>query len=317
MIQTTNLAKNFFEDEMAGPIYIYGMGNPGYWVNYYMVRCNITFAGYIDKLADSSGSLLGWEKLPIWHPSALKNMPDDSLRIIIAVGDPDSAIADLHWYADEKKLLCLTPLYNDVIHGTKTYNINKLLGYFRKKCLNNKMPSIFSDGCNASYIYFCFDQDIPNSPTINMGIDPEDFLKFCKNPTKYLACKAEFSHWALDHSYKMVVGKIGDITIRFDHTNDPEKCINRWNVARKLVDTDNIVCIMEEWGDWRRKMTYDMMKEFCSLPYKHLMFTRHPICSPLPGLIQITKEECRFSSRDYAWENWFDLVGWLNGEFEI
>ena len=54
----------FFDN--LGDIFIYGAGNCGYWIGYYMEKCGIDFQGYIDKdapLMTSGYSCYGKEDL--------------------------------------------------------------------------------------------------------------------------------------------------------------------------------------------------------------------------------------------------------------
>lgn len=314
MIQTTNNAKKFFDDESASPIYIYGVGNGGGYVSNYMTRCNMDFCGYIDKAAGDG--MFGWYEKPVIHPASLSALPEESIRIVITVGNPESAIVDLHWFADDKKMLCLTPLYNDVVWGNKVFDINRLLAYFRKKCLKVQMPTILSNTCNAGLIYYHFDADIMNSPTINTPISPDHFLKLCKNPEIYFSEELEFLHSRLWKERQMFAFRLGDIEILFDHAGSPSECSKRWNVMRKLVDYDNLVFIFEEDPEFWTNIPYRIAEEFCSLPQKHLLLITQSVYTGLHGVGRQGGRNT-FHSREWAYENWFDIVGWLNGEFEI
>lgn len=310
MIRTTNDVTEFIEMEQ-GPILIYGAGNPGYWVGKYMHLCNITFEGYIDKGAKEECESYG---KPIYHPVILKSFHDPKqLRIILAVGNPGGALADLHWYAGKRNIVCLVPIYEDYITKERIYDINKLLSYFRSKLITTEIPTILSNSCNAGFIYRMLGvQRI--SPTINNIIWPKDFLKLCEEPYKYLTKDIIFSHWTIYAGKTIPVGRIEDIEVYFVHDKNAEEAINRWNLFRKRINWD---CLIFIFSEDTATITYSLAKAFCALNEKHmLIFQKNMYCSmELRGSIYM--QHGHFHIRNSAIENYFDLLGWINDEYEI
>lgn len=310
MIRTTNDVTEFIEMEQ-GPILIYGAGNPGYWVGKYMHQCNIAFEGYIDKGA--KGECESYDK-PIYHPVILKSFHDPKqLRIILAVGNPDEALGDLHWYAGKRDIVCLVPIYEDYITKERIYDINKLLSYFRSKLITTEIPTILSNSCNAGFIYRMLGVK-RISPTINNVIWPKDFLKLCEEPYKYLTKDIIFSHWTIYAGKRIPVGRIEDIEVYFVHDKNVEEAMNRWNSFRKRINWD---CLIYIFSEDIATIKYSLAKAFCALNEKHmLIFSKNMYCSwELKGSVYMHHDH--FHIRNSAIENYFDLLGWINNEFEI
>lgn len=311
MIQTTNNAKDFFERNTE-PIYIYGAGNSGYWVSYYMEKCHIDWEGCIDIGARESDCYMYGKK--IVHPSELKKC-NEKIRIIVAIGQAEDALATLHWYADSNKILCLVPFYKDqVSQKEKTYDINKMLSYFRNRLLMCEYPTFISNTCSAGFAYKVLGLNF-SSPTINTGIRPIDFLKFCKNLSEYMEYDMQFSHWTLRQGERIPVGKVKDIDILFPHSDNVENSILYWNRLKEAINWNNIIFIMND--NWFN-IPYQIAKEFCDFPNKHMLILKSSMYNnDMKGLIYADKNCQTLHDRSVAIEDWFDFLGWVNGEFEI
>ena len=311
MIQTTNNAKEFFEKNNE-PIYIYGVGNPGYWVTYYMQKCNIRYEGYIDKAVTTDDCYMSGKR--IIHPKELKAYTNGKIRVIVAIGKPEEAVEELHWNADKNDILCLVPFYLDHNRRCKQYDINKMLSYFRRKLIAGDPPAFISNSCDAGWAYRGLGLNLA-SPTIDVAISPEDFLKMCKAPHEYLECEMSFSNWTLFlNGMRRPVGKVNDIEVVFGHSDNAEESIMYWNRLKDAINWNNLIYIMDD--AWRN-VSYQVAKEFCNLPVKHLLLLRNSMYSDcnMNGMIYVNHGH--FHLREVAIENWFDLVGWVNGEFEL
>ncbi len=147
------------------------------------------------------------------------------------------------------------------------------------------------------------------SPTINSYIDPNDFMRICRDPEKYFSTDIVFSHNSLQSGKPVIVGKVLDAFIYFTHDKDVSKTIRRWNTLRKMVDFDNIAFVMEQERG-REPLTYEIAKEFCELEEKHLLIMRDRMYSGLKG--EMMALYGNFHERGIVVEEWFDLVGWVN-----
>lgn len=311
MIQTINDTERFMKEGNEA-IYIYGAGNCGKWTGRYMQKCGIDFEAYIDKAADRNCSLYGKRVI---HPRSLTLQAGKSnVKVIAANAKPWDTISDLHYYADSCNILCLIPVYGNV-EGPQTVNVNKMLGYFRRQMITTDIPTIIANSCAAAVIYSSL--GLPRlSPTINLNIEPEDFIKICKNPRKYLSEDIKFDHWTISGGGGVVpVGKIKDVEIIFSHASDADEAVNTWNRRRQRINWDRLIYIMED-DNYSRilKATDKVEKEFNALPEKHLRIICKRYSIDLERANALYIQDNYFYRHDFVMENWFDLVEWINRE---
>lgn len=315
MISVTNDAKAFFEEESA-PIYIYGAGEYGTWTARFMQKCGIDFEGFIDKVTDRDGCFVLGKKMI--HPEMLRSLPKVKLRIIIATLRVDSVMTELPWYAENIDAVCMVPIYRHLSSGTKRYNINEFLSYFRAKLITAEVPTILSDRCTAGFIYKALGIGMP-SPTINTAISAEGFMKICRNPKDYLLEDMVFGYWTKARDGIRPVGRVRDVEVLFAYEEDETQAIHRWNRMRKWIDWNNIIYVMsyKKPTPFNMELPYRLAEEFCSLKEKHLLLMKNYLYAGknLPGCIYVDHEH--FHTNNVVIESWFDLLGWINGEYEI
>lgn len=127
--------------------------------------------------------------------------------------------------------------------------------------LTNKKPTIIASNCVGTMIYQ--DMELPVcSPTINLMIKMNDFVRFAENLEWYLRqplCEIE------DSSVSCPVGILGDIKIYFGHYDTWEQAARKWKLHLKRVDLDNLFFI----GCEKDGCTYDILKQFDNLPYEN------------------------------------------------
>lgn len=316
MILATNNARAFFEETTSG-IYIYGAGDYGRWVARFMQKCNMEFEGFIDRGKLAGGECYALGK-PVIHPDALQSLSRTRLRIIITVHAANEVLADLAWRTGRMDVLCMVPIYNDVALGECRYDINKFLSYFRSKLIRVEVPTIFSNRCTAGYIYKALGVNMI-SPTINTGISPENFLKICKNPKDYFSENMVFDHWTITQFRSAAVGRVKDVEVLFAHAEDGLQAIRRWNKMRKWINWNYLVYVMSDTVTSTIMPTFScqMAEKFCSMKDKHMLITRNALYAGknLQGCMFVNHEH--FHDKDRVIESWFDLIGWINGEYEI
>lgn len=311
MISVTNNSKIFFEEE-SSVIYIYGAGDYGKWVAKFMQRCNMDFEGFIDKHKQKEDDCYVLGKKVI-HPSDLKILGQTRLRIILASLAANEMLMELIGNIENKDILCMFPIYNDLATGKRRYDINKFLSYFRAKLITVEVPTIFSDRCTAGFIYRALGQTMI-SPTINTAIYPKDFLKICRNPRDYFSEDMVFGYSTIALNRAMTVGKVKDVEVLFAHTDNGIQAIRRWNKMRKWINWDCLVFIM---SDDISMVSCQMAEEFCSIKHRHLLLMENTLYAGknLEGCMFVNHRH--FHDRDRVIESWFDLVGWINGESEV
>ncbi len=135
----------------------------------------------------------------------------------------------------------------------------------RKKLKNN--PSIITNHCIGGIISHDLGLKFL-SPTVNLKILPDDFIKFIQNLDKYL--NAEFVKIESDLPYP--VAKLDDITVYFVHYKTFEEAVEKWNERKQRIDFNNIRVIMTA----RDGASYETLKSFNDLPYKKVFFDEVP-----------------------------------------
>lgn len=317
MIAVTNDTKDFIENQNE-ELFIFGAGNSGYWIGHYLNKCGIEFSGYIDSNEKYCGALC--QGKTIYQPQKLGEYRGKKLRLIISPRLFEPILSNL-LFIEQKygfHALCLVPRYKHPILNKEMYDINFLLGYFRRHLYTKNTPTIISNDCVAGHIYH-FMNMIMLSPTINIGIDPDDFLKLCKEPEKYFAIEVEELFYnvcplgkePVEGRMRLPAMKIDDITVTFAHTNGKTReLVERWNIMRKKINWENIIYVFRI-SDGHVPVSKDFMQSFLKLEGKHLIIncvTERAICQDRK---QLNLPEYAFDAAR-AIENSFDLLGWLN-----
>lgn len=315
VVGITNDEKAFFEKDMSSPILLYGAGNSGYWIGYYMNLCGIEYEGYVDRNITKENEYLN--KKPCYSTDYLKKYSGRQIRVVATAHSYESILFDLMNFDRlwNLSILCFVPKYSRRLasRDKETYDINKFLGYFRRKVFGHSMPTIISNDCTAGHIYEMMDSFML-SPTINCGMNVDDFIKCCEAPKEYLQCEPKDFFWTRDIDFgygEYPCGLIKDVVIHFLHYNDVISCKKAWTQLSKYIDWNNMIFIMSDNG---RAIPIDVQMRFDHLTSKHLTLHRGNRTMLLVDDFRnhLYMNEYYFSKRDRAIENYFDLVGWLN-----
>ncbi len=320
MIKITNNTVDFLEKE-TGELFIYGAGNAGYWIGYYMNRCGLDFYAYFDKKKYREEAIYNGK--PIFQPEKLKEYKEKSIRIIVSPMCYESVLADLLWmeHLYGFHALCLVPRYKHISTKEEGYHINKLLAYFRRRLFVGEIPTILSNNCTAGFIYDLMDM-IMLSPTINTGICPTDFLKLCNDYKRYLndemVCDGFekcYGNFRTVHE-NIPVGRIGDIHVQFGHSEENEDVYSRWNMMRLRINWNRIICVAYVEDNYL-PFSIKNERDFMELPTEHLMIVSGKTPFYGGGLgSKLYMQENYFAKTDSAIENYFDLLGWMNQEYK-
>lgn len=157
----------------------------------------------------------------------------------------------------------------------------KLKNFCWKKCrqkvnkklrarLTNLSVSIISNNCTGGVISHDLGLKFL-SPTVNLFMVAENFIKFCENLEYYL--QIDNIEELVDETRNYPVGKLEDITLYFVHYKTFEEAREKWLERRKRVDLKNI----RIFGCDRDGMTDELMNRFDKLPYPKVLFTHLPI----------------------------------------
>lgn len=135
----------------------------------------------------------------------------------------------------------------------------------KKHRLKNKNVSIIASNCSGTFMYH--DLRIPYlTPTINLSIEMNDFVKMIKNLKWYM----EQELVEAKEEAKCPVGILGDIKIYFIHYDSFYESKAKWEERKKRINWDNIFIV----GSEKDGCTYETIKNFEELPYKNkVIFT--------------------------------------------
>ncbi len=138
----------------------------------------------------------------------------------------------------------------------------------KRSKLKNGNPTVFSANCNGAMILHDMKCRF-NSPFVNLYVQADDFLKFLKNPEKYL--NAEPVEIKSDMPFP--VGMVEDIMLFFMHYKSFDEARDKWIERSKRVDMNNLFIMMTD----KNGCTEKHIAEFDSLPYDNkVIFTHKP-----------------------------------------
>lgn len=133
-----------------------------------------------------------------------------------------------------------------------------------RKRLRNKNFTIISKVCTGGTIYHDLRMRF-DSPTVNLYIGANDFIKFASNLQYYLALDMEPIQ---QNEYDYPCGRLGDIVLHLVHYNSVEEASESWNIRKKRIHADNLFFIMND----RNGCTERDLKMFMALPFSNKLF---------------------------------------------
>lgn len=133
--------------------------------------------------------------------------------------------------------------------------------------LKNENFTILSSNCTGGVLSHDLGLQFL-SPTINMFICPKDFVKFLTNLEEYLSLELE-ERIEPDLGYPVAI--LGDIVLHGLHYSSFQIMKEKWNERKQRINLSNLYVMMFE----RDGCTYDDVKAFDKLPYKHKIVFVH------------------------------------------
>ena len=178
--------------------------------------------------------------------------------------------------------------------------------------------TILSMNCTGGILYH--ELGLPFlSPTINLYIQAEDFIRFCERLEDYLAIDTmtECKDPAIVGDRTYPVAWLGDIKLFLVHYHSVAEAQEAWNRRKKRLAWGNIAVIATD----RDGMTDALKERFEKLPYRKVMFvhrpdTKHASCFYLKGYEQ--EDSVGIITEPTGWRGMrpidqFDWIGFLNG----
>ena len=181
--------------------------------------------------------------------------------------------------------------------------------------LKNKDFSILTNHCMGGIIYHDLGLKFL-SPTINLKILPDDFIRFLEDMDRYLSIPLKE---VTDSELPYPVGALGDITVYFVHYHSFAEANAAWEKRKQRINKNNLRIMMTT----RDGCSPDTLTRFEALPYEHKVFFSnepHKQCQschwarldngkPLPGYISDIVSV--FGKRAFQC-NGFDYIRFLN-----
>lgn len=196
--------------------------------------------------------------------------------------------------------------------------ISKLLFEEKRKIkmqreLKNRDFTIIASNCVGGMVYSDLNQQF-RTPTINLYLAAEDFIKFCKNLNYYLEVPLK----ELKSDYPYPLAQLDDVTLHMVHYETFEEAEKKWKERKKRVNYDNLFVI----GNDRDGFHDGMLEAFDTIPYKKMMFSHKemkeykwacylPEAKKLDMVPELTLYASLFGEKYY--DKHFDFVKWLNG----
>lgn len=178
--------------------------------------------------------------------------------------------------------------------------------YIGKSLKVNDVPfTILSNNCIAGFLYHDFGLKF-ESPTINLQIAPDDFIKLLKNLDYYRSYDlVEDKDPDIGLFQKLggdiinfPVGKLGDITIFFQHYKSFDVAKNKWIERFKRLDMENLhVILVDTYCD------NAVLEEFSKLNAHKLFLT-----ADKRKLSVFDKQSCYLMSDIKEGESWYSVI---------
>lgn len=189
----------------------------------------------------------------------------------------------------------------------------------------NKEFTLIAQNCVGGVIYNALGLPFM-SPTINMFIEDENFVKLIENLEYYMSLPAEpLTDCYVDPinpNIKYPKIKIGDIEVCALHYKNCSEAIQKWEMRRRRVNFDNVYVIGNSWNCHECP---ELIHRIVQCKYPSVVFTygdfNEENCIKLDhsiwhlderGVVRpdITSECDRFGRKYY--ETMFDFVEWIN-----
>ncbi|PWA04859.1 DUF1919 domain-containing protein [Flavobacterium psychrotolerans] len=210
----------------------------------------------------------------------------------------------------------------DVLHSLA---LEKWYRYGVRRKNKNKNFTIISNDCWGGRVYMDLGLEY-NSPTVNVFIYSDCYLKLILNLKEYMSCALSFK----ENSFYEVanikrnetkthypIGVLKDIEIHFLHYKDEEECITKWNKRIERINYENLFfkfsdAYLVKEADLYAFDALDLDNKVCftAKPYENLKSNI--------WIKDFKKSDFVLDPFKYRWQyrKIFNIVKWLNRSFE-
>lgn len=196
------------------------------------------------------------------------------------------------------------------------YPLPYLLRSWKRKQLLNKDFTIFASNCIGGIIYHLLEEKFL-SPTVNLRISSNYFVKFLLNIEHYLSAPLDFDKNA-NTPYPM--GILDDIPIHFNHYHTEEDAFEKWESRKKRINWNNVYVMLNDLDG----VTKDDIIALKDLPCQNIIIFTHNRFPNIPYTHYVGNQDklSKILIRSkitglYNFETWFDYVGFLNHNVPI
>lgn len=138
--------------------------------------------------------------------------------------------------------------------------------------------TIFSNNCAGGMLYHLFGLPFL-SPTINMFMLDDSYLRFAEDPGRYLGCPLRLDRMETEGEKVYPVFALDDVELHMNHYSDPAEAEQIWYKRIRRINPENMLFMM--YTDQTEQLA-----RFLMLPYpKKVCFVPFP-CN-LPGAFPI------------------------------
>lgn len=206
----------------------------------------------------------------------------------------------------KRKLKPIKRTYKRIVYSITKSNM--------RKRLKNTDFSIISDNCWGGRVYE--ELGLPyRTPFIGLYIFFEDYVKLLKNFRKYMEYELTFtnnSKWNTEYDGEYPIGILKDIELHFLHYANQEEAYEKWNKRKNRINYENIFFKMND----DNKCSLKLLKEFDTLDLKNKIIFAAFNYKELDNLIHFTdpRGNGNVGTDLFYYDQYFDVVNWLNGE---
>ncbi|MCR5294802.1 MAG: DUF1919 domain-containing protein [Lachnospiraceae bacterium] len=198
--------------------------------------------------------------------------------------------------------------------------------FFYRKRNKNRDFTLLSQNCLGGVIYSILDLPFA-SPTINLFIEDENFVKLAENPVRYLNIPAEPGEERSAGSDNSAISyptiRVDDIEICCLHYKNCSEAVEAWERRRRRVNFSNMYVLGNSWNLHENE---EYIRRVASCPCPAAVLTLRemniPGCIKLPGdfwkpdergIVRPNVTDEKPGSHKHYFEDFFDFVSWLNG----
>ncbi|WP_281526292.1 DUF1919 domain-containing protein [Intestinibacter bartlettii] len=208
-------------------------------------------------------------------------------------------------------MIILRKIYNKLLNLIKKYYSLIYESKLRRK-LKNKNFSIVCSNCIGGIIYHRLGHQFL-SPTINLWMHQDDFIKFVLNLKEYISKDVEF----IESEYDYPVGVLGDIKIYFNHSKTQEEARASWYNRKSRINYDNLFIIMYD----RDGITKEDIKKLEQVDCRNKIVLSDKVYPDIDYVLTIKPNYDKINGQQYldkdildrmTFEKYFDFVKFIN-----